>query len=224
MTDAFTDVAGNECADVWKVTGGSSTALAAQVQEGSPADAFVSAGSKAIDQLKKADRTVGEPVPLGSVRATLLLPVSHNEVVTLRDLPTRVATGWKVGVCVASAPCGEMADRVLANATSLWGKGFDRRTLVATEAESASDLVAKVAMGELDVALIYEYACGSAKSTVDTTVRCAAIPDSVGSSPLNVKTPYFAVRLNDSKNADDFMRYVSSSGFKAYVSEWLRIT
>lgn len=223
VVDAFTDHAGNVCAGEWKVTGGSSTALAAQVQEGSPADGFLSAGIGALDQLRKAGRTVGEPVALGSVRAALLVPIAHNEAVTLRDLPTRVRTGWKVGVCAASVPCGAMADQLLANAAAAWGDGYDRAALAATEAASAGDLGAKVAMGEIDAAIIYESACGSPRSTADTTVRCIDIPDTVEGNPLNVRTPYFAVRLNDSSSADSFMVYVSSAKFRAYLSEWLRI-
>lgn len=224
VTAAFGESAGNTCADVWKVTGGSSTALAAQVQEGSPADVFVSAGSKAVDQLRSAGLTVGEPVPLGSVRATLLVPVSLEGTVTLRDLPARVAGGWKVGACVASAPCGTMADQLLANASEVWGAGFDRESIVSTEAESADALVSRIAMGELDAGIIYEYACGPVGGTSDTTVRCIDIPDTVDGHVLNVRTPYFAVRLNTSDNAESFMDHVASAGFRDFLSKWLRIS
>lgn len=223
LVDAFGERAENPCAGEWKVTGGSSTALAAQVRGGSPADVFVSAGTKAIDQLRGERLTVGEPLSLGSVRATLYTTTEHTDGVTLRDLPGLVTDGWKVGLCVATAPCGEMADRLLANAASVWGDGFDRRTLVATEAESAADLVTKVAMGELDAAVIYEHVC-VAPPNGELDGVCHGIPDTVNGRELNVRTPYLAVRLRAGENADSFMAHVDSEGFRTYLAERMRIT
>ena len=93
VVDAFGEVAGNPCADMWKVTGGSSTALVAQVREGSPADAFVAAGKKAISQLQEGGLAVGDPVLLGSVGATLYVSGMNRGHVTLDGLPQLVADG-----------------------------------------------------------------------------------------------------------------------------------
>ena len=223
MVGAFGELAGNQCADSWKITGGSSTALAAQVREGSPADVFVAAGTSAVMQLENDGLTVGDAVPLGSVRATLYVGQERAETVTLRQLPRLVADRWKVGACVASAPCGVMADQIFANASAVWGAGYDRRSLVATEAESAADLVAKVAMGELDAALIYEYVC-VVPPNAQAVGRCSDIPDDVDGRPLNVSTPYVAVRLRQGENADSFMEFVTSSVFRTYLRDMMRVS
>lgn len=223
MMPALSRFYGNPCADVWKMTGGSSTALAAQVQEGAPADVFVSAGTKAIAQLKDAGLIVGEPVDLGSVRAAVVTSLAHMEPVTLQDLPSLVKGGWKVGLCVASAPCGAMADSVLANATAVWGDGYDRASLAATEAESADALVTKVAMGELDAVVIYEYVCVTLPNA-ESAVVCNDIPDAVNGHALNVRTPYQAVRLRAGDNADSFIEYVQSPEFRTILSKYMRIS
>lgn len=224
MKDALSKWHGNPCADAWRITTGSSTALAAQVQEGAPADVFLSAGTKAIKQLQDAGLTVGQPVDLGSVRAAIITSTEHRTPVSLQQLPALVRiSGWKVGLCVASAPCGSMADSVLANATALWGPGYDRSSLVATEAESADALVAKVAMGEVDAAVIYEYVCVTPPNA-ESAVICNDIQDVVDGHELNVRTPYQAVRLRTGENADTFMGYVQSSAFKEVLRTYMRIS
>lgn len=222
MVDAFGARSGNACAGAWRLTGGSSTALAAQVREGSPADVLVSAGTEAVEQLRAAGLTVGDPLPLGSIRATLYTNVDHTAAVGLKDLPGLVSGGWKLGLCVESAPCGAMADKVLSNAAAVWGSGFDRVSLVATEAGSASDLVTKVAMGELDAALVYEYVCETPPGKEAAGV-CHDIPDSVNGNTVNVRTPYVAVRLKKSESADSFMDFASSTGFREYLAEQMRV-
>ena len=222
MIDAFGEFSGNPCAAEWKVTGGSSTALVAQVREGSPADAFVSAGKKAITQLQDEKLVVGEPVELGSVPATLYVARGNENSVTFEQLPQLVAGGWKVGACVASAPCGAMVDELLANATAVWGGGFTRRGLVVTEAESASALMTQVAMGEIDAALTYANVCNPPPNA-EATGTCVDIPDSVSGKKVNVLTPFFAVRLREGTAADSFMRYVQSEAFRVFISERMGI-
>lgn len=222
IRSAILDTSVNPCAAEWKVTGGSSTALAAQVQEGSPADVFVAAGDKAVGQLESAGLTAGQPVRLGSVRATLLVSARREGDVSLADLPRLVADGWKVGVCVATAPCGTMADALLKNAGQVFGGGFTRKGLVATEAASADDLVMLVSTGELDAALIYEYVCEPAPNEL-SAVRCVDIPDDRDGRALNVETPYVAVPLKTGRTAESFMEFVSSAAFRSYLAEHLRI-
>lgn len=220
---ALRDPVATPCAAQWDVSAGSSTALAAQVREGAPADVFVSAGTKAIEQLTSDRRTVGDPVQLGSVRGTLLVTASRGASATLRGLPALVKDGWKVGVCVASAPCGMMADAVLANAAALWGRGYDRASLVATEASSAEDLVTKVTSGEIDAAIIYEYVCVPAPNA-EMAATCVDIPDTFGGTVLNVRTPYIAVKLREGPAADSFMSAVTAESFRSYLATRMRIT
>ena len=216
------DPVANPCAGTWQVSSGSSTALAAQVREGAPADVFVSAGAAAVDALVADGLTVGEAIRLGSVRGTLLVAADAS-VESLQDLPARVSGGWKVGLCVPSAPCGAMADALLANAGEVWGDGFDRASLAATEAASAEDLLAMVTSGEIDAAVTFEYVC-SPLANAEAAVRCVDVPDTVGTGPLNVRTPYVAVRLRAGEAAESFVRFVTSAGFRSVLAERMRVS
>ncbi|MGA1362602.1 MAG: substrate-binding domain-containing protein [Ilumatobacteraceae bacterium] len=216
------DPAANPCADTWQVSSGSSTALAAQAREGAPADVFVSAGTASVDALAADGLTVGGAVQLGSVRGALVLAPSAR-IGSLRDLPGRVTAGWKVGLCVPSAPCGAMADSLLANAAKVWGGGFDRNEVAATEASSAEDLRAKVTTGEIDAAITYEYVC-SPPADAEAAVGCVDIPDTVDGEPLNVRTPYVAVRLRPGGAAESFMRFVTSAPFREIIAERMRVS
>lgn len=219
---ALRDPAANPCAGAWRISSGSSTSLAAQVREGAPADVFVSAGRKAVDSLVADRLTVGEPVALGSVRMALVTGTGAGPG-SLEELPGFVQDGGTVGLCVASAPCGAAADTVLANAASVWGGEFGRSSIGVTEAASAEDLVNKVVTGEVDAVLVYEYVC-AAPPNAELAVRCVDIPDEVDGAPLNVRTPYLAVRLREGTAADSFMTFVSSAGFRTYLATNLRIS
>ena len=219
---ALRDSAVNPCAGEWQISSGSSTSLAAQVREGAPADVFVSAGRKAVDSLIADRLTVGEPVALGSVRMALVTGTGAGPE-SLEELPGFVQDGGTVGLCVASAPCGAAADAVLANAAAVWGGEFGRSSIAVTEAASAEDLVNKVVTGEVDAVLVYEYVC-VARPNEELAVRCVDIPDEVNGTPLNVRTPYLAVRLRESAAADSFMTFVSSAGFRTYLTANLRIS
>ena len=212
----------NPCAGKWQVSSGSSTALAAQVREGAPADVFVSAGTAAVDGLEADGFTTGEPMQLGSVRGTLLVAPSAT-IGSLQELPGMVKAGWKVGLCVPSAPCGAMADSLLSNAGEVWGAGFDRMAVAATEAASAEELLAKVTTGEIDAAITYEYVC-STSPNAEAAVRCVDIPDTVDGSTVNIRTPYVAVQLRRGEATVSFMRFVTSAPFRAVIAERMRVS
>ncbi|MEY4366003.1 MAG: molybdate transporter molybdate-binding protein [Actinomycetota bacterium] len=219
---ALRDTAVTPCAGTWRISSGSSTSLAAQVREGAPADVFVSAGRKAVESLVADGLTVGEPVALGSVRMALVTGTGVG-LGSLEELPGFVQDGGTVGLCVASAPCGAAADTVLANATAVWGASFGRSSIAVTEAASAEDLVNKVTTGEVDAVLVYEYVC-VAPTNAELAVRCVDIPDETSGAPLNVRTPYLAVRLREGVAADSFMAFISSAGFRAHLAANLRIS
>jgi hypothetical protein len=42
--------------------------------------------------------------------------------------------------------------------------------------------------------------------------------------PLNVRTPYVAVRLAENAASDSFMTFVSSAAFRTYLAANLRIS
>lgn len=172
---------------------GSSGALAAQIVSGSPADIFVSAGAAATKTVTDGLTTVDDPVEYVRNMGALMLNTQNseaNKVTKFADMfpadETRVLN-LKVGVCVASAPCGAMADEIMANLTKMWLINGNRLNFATTETTSVGDLVTKVSLGELDAGLVYASDCS--RNTPNT--RCLPIADDI-----NVTTSYSAMSLN----------------------------
>jgi ABC-type molybdate transport system substrate-binding protein len=132
---------------------------------------------------------------------------ASREVIAIDDL---LEKKWKLGLCATTAPCGELADEVLANAGDVFGNTFDfgRGELADTEAINASDLLTKVEMGELDVVLGYASSCASNPDLV-----CTVIPDEKNGQQLGEKTTFYVTPLGDSASTAQLLRYMNSAKF-----------
>lgn len=123
---------------------GSSTTLAQQVAEGADVDLFVSAGTRALDQLP------------ASVKAAPTTTIAKNvlEIATPPGNPSKVnglaalaAPHLDVVLCAATVPCGSAADAILTKA------GINAH-IVSREVDVKATL-AKITLGEADAALVY---------------------------------------------------------------------
>lgn len=180
---------------------GSSATLAAQVANGAPADVFVSASRATMETAVSSGRVVGEPVVFARNEASIMLSADSAEsgsVESVADLADESAGSVRVGVCVASAPCGVLADRVLARA------GSSRAEVADTEAASVEDLVTKIELGELDAGLVYRSDCAEAASSV----RCVTIP-----SAQNATTEYLVAALGDTSSTRAWIAFMRSEQF-----------
>jgi ABC-type molybdate transport system substrate-binding protein len=132
---------------------------------------------------------------------------AESAVTTVKDL---LDTKWKLGLCSASAPCGELADTVLANAIDVYGEEFDfsREALADTEATSSADLLTKLQMGELDVVLGYASSCATNEKLV-----CNPIPDSTDGRHLGEKSTYYVSAMGNSPATKKLMEYLYSFKF-----------
>lgn len=188
----------NPCLDEVVFSFGSSATLAAQVVNGSPADVFVSASRATMDIVAGAGLATGEPRVFARNDAAIMVSVSARvadrigAVADLVDAPGRAVTA---GLCVASAPCGALADEVLAKAATM------RSAVADTEASSLEDLVTKIELGELDAGIVY----GSDCARRSETVRCVPIP-----AAQNAVTEYHVVALTDTPGARAWLAYIES--------------
>jgi molybdate transport system substrate-binding protein len=162
---------------------GSSATLAAQITAGAPIDIFLPAGRSAI-AVAGYDRETAVDV-VSTVAAIWLSNFYENDITTLDDF--MAAKSARVGLCVPAAPCGAMADVVLANL------GRTRAEIIDTESTSADDLLLKVRFGELDAAIGFKNACFTS-----TDISCVDIPATQDGRPLNSKTIYVASILKSS--------------------------
>lgn len=178
-----------------RVSLGSSTALAGQILGGAPADVFVAAGESAVRTVTDGLGTTGAPSVVASNTAAVM---TRDPAVTgVADLAGASRRGTAVGLCVASAPCGALADEVIEKALP----GITREGIVTTEAASAADLRAKIVMGEIDAGIVFVSDCTGTKEPV----RCVAIP-----AALNSRVTYTAVPLVADGPAGRFVDFLAS--------------
>lgn len=186
---------------------GSSGSLAASIDAGATPDVFLSSGTGSVSA---AGLDVNNARALVESRLAVITrkgSEAATEVTTVDDL---LEKKWKLGLCAATAPCGELADAVLLNATNIYGaeSGFSRESLADTEAINASDLLTKVEMGELDVVLGYASSCASNPDLV-----CTVIPDEMNGQQLGEKTTFYVTPLSDSTSTAQLLSYMNSTTF-----------
>ena len=221
MVNVFNDVkaqylASNPCTTDIVFSYGSSATLATQIVNGAPADVFVSASAATMTTVQNAGVLKTTPSVFAKNLAEIMVyPKSQfmGMIGALQDLLDARSPGIKVGLCVASAPCGSLANTVLANARAAYSAPTLTRANVAdSETPSVEDLVIKIEMGEFDAGIVYhsdcQYAIPGAKAT------CVEIPANINSS-----NSYLVAPLNTQKNSTDFVAYLNSYEFQHYA-QW----
>ena len=209
MVNAFTDVERrflelHPCITDITYSYGSSATLAAQIVNGLPADVFVSASEATMNIVKNAGKTLSVDNFAKNVGEIMVSPNSlyDGRITDIASLTDAVNAGIKVGLCVASAPCGSLANTILKNVNTTRGAVAD------TESPSVEDLVTKIQMGELDAGIVYHSDCQYAEPRGLAT--CVAIPSAVNST-----TGYYVAALTSRPIVKQYVDYINGSDFKA---------
>ncbi len=209
MVNAFTDVQSrflenHSCVTAITYSYGSSAALAAQIVNGSPADVFVSASEATMNTVKNAGVTLSVDNFAKNIGEIMVSPNSKylGRITDIASLTDAVNAGIKVGLCVATAPCGSLANTILKNANATRGAVAD------TESPSVEDLVTKIEMGELDAGIVYHSDCQYAEPR--GLAICVAIPSAVNST-----TGYYIAALTSRPIVQQYVDYINGSDFKA---------
>ncbi|MGQ0521945.1 MAG: molybdate ABC transporter substrate-binding protein [Actinomycetota bacterium] len=149
-----------------------SSALAAQVRDGAPADVVATADRRTVDDLAGAGLTATASVFARNRLAILVAAGNPHGIRTLADL---ARPGLVVVLCAEQVPCGSLAARALGRA----GVAVRARSLE----PDVKAVVSRVVLGEADAGLVYA-----------TDVRAAAgRADGVALSPEDeVATAYAA--------------------------------
>jgi molybdate transport system substrate-binding protein len=181
---------------------GSSATLAAQIVNGSPADVFVSASEKTMNTVSDSGRTVNTTLFARNSGEIMVNATSRfaDNITEVANLSKSSNPGIKVGLCVTTAPCGDLADSILEKS------GSARRALADTESPSVEDLISKIEMGELDAGIVYHSDCVSAQKNKRTV--CVSIP-----SDVNATNSYYVAGLNTRNVTQQFVDFVSSPAF-----------
>lgn len=149
---------------------GGSSALAAQIKAGAPADVFASADAETMRQVVDADLAEGAPQVFARNQLVLVTPAKGGEKVhSLKDL---ARAGLTVGLCEPEVPCGAAATEALAQAGV--------KASVDTYEQDVRSLLTKVELGEVDAALVYRtdaLAAGDSVRAIDLPTRAQVTND-----------------------------------------------
>ena len=134
----------------WNFAG--SSALVRQIEQGSPADAFISADEKNMDKalkLPEFSKVTDRDEPRIVATNQIVLAVAENpktKITSLKDL----ATGARVAICAPEVPCGTLAHEALEKPGSAPIKLQNP-----SEEANVSNVATKVATGQVDAGFIY---------------------------------------------------------------------
>lgn len=123
---------------------GPSSGLAAQINQGAPADVFASASTKNMDQVVTTGAARAPTNFASNVMEIAVPPENPANVAQLSDLAKPAV---KVALCQKAVPCGVTAARVFTNA---------KLTVTpVTQEIDVKSVLAKVRLGEVDAGVVY---------------------------------------------------------------------
>ena len=171
----------------------SSSALETQIEQGAPADVFLSADTTNPKKLVDKGLADGDPVTFAGNKLTIIVPTANQAGVTS---PADLAkSGIKVIAAGDDVPITKYATQLVDNLAKAAGSPADFAAKYAANIASKEDnvkaVVAKIELGEGDAGIVY---VTDAKAS--TKVGTVDVPDSA-----NVPATYDGVVVKGSKNA-----------------------
>ncbi len=170
----------------------SSSTLATQIEEGAPADVFLSADTTQPERLIKGGFADGDPVSFATTELTIIVPSEHpGDVQAPSDL---AESGVRIIAAGDEVPITKYANQVVDNLARQPGYDAGFAAAYAANVVSREDnvkaIVAKIALGEGDAAIVY---VTDAVASMD--VKTIDIPDAA-----NVAASYAGVVVKSSTN------------------------
>lgn len=135
----------------------SSATLATQVEQGAPADVFLSADTANPQRLVDGGFASGRPVPFARNELAVIVPADNPAgLVSAMDL---ARPGVKIVAAGEAAPITRYATQLVSNlarrtlAPQLWSPAYEAN--VVSREDNVSAVLAKVELGEGDAAIVY---------------------------------------------------------------------
>ncbi|WP_117212926.1 molybdate ABC transporter substrate-binding protein [Allorhizocola rhizosphaerae] len=134
LTEAFTRIAAESGLNV-RFNFAGSAALAAQIDQGAPADVFASATRITIDGV----------APVAFAKNQLVIAVAKGNPKGLNELSDLMRPDVKVALCAQQVPCGAAAKKALASVA----------VQPVTLEQDVKAALSKLKLGEVDAAVVY---------------------------------------------------------------------
>jgi molybdate transport system substrate-binding protein len=218
LTDAFTEIgkafeAANPGVTVTLNFAGSG-ALRTQIEEGAPADVFVSASGKEMDTLV-TENFIAKGMPKIFLTNKLVVILPANNPAALEKLEDLSKPGVKLVLAAETVPVGNYARQALDKMNGSFGTDFKDKVLanIVSNEDNVKQVVAKVQLGEADAGIVY-----ISDSIAAPELKSIEIP-----TDLNVIAKYPIAPLTKSENAElaaKFTEYVLSAEGQAVLQKW----
>lgn len=186
----------------------SSATLAEQVNQGAPGDVLATADERTMQLVVDEGNTDGTPRIFATNKLVLVVPADNPA--GIRSLTDLGKPGVKYVVCVASAPCGAIAEKVLAD------QGVTAPP--ASEEVDVKAVLSKVTLGEADAGLVYATDAKAAGDQV-RAIPINAGTDAVTAYPIaalaNAADPALAKQWVDLVVSDRGRTVLRDAGFGA---------
>ena len=184
------------------ISTGSSTALETQIEQGAPADVFLSADTANPQKLVDGGFAAGPPTVFAGNELTIITPTDNPGGV---NVPNDLAkSGLKIIAAGDEVPITKYATKLVANLAAVPGAPANfvdaYNANVASKEEDVKSVVAKVELGEGDAGIVY-VTDAAASSKVKTV---AVTPDSA-----NVPATYAGVTVKASTNPDAALTFLT---------------
>lgn len=221
LTNAFTEIAaafkvGHPDTEI-QLNFGASTQLATQISQGAPADLFASASVKSIQPVIDAKLIDGQPPIFATNQLIIITPADNPaRVAALNDL---ARPGLRLVTAVAGVPIrdytNQMLDKLAKDAA--YGEAYRQafNTNLVSEEDNVRAVVAKVALGEADGAIVY---ISDVTPDIAARIHQVAIP-----AGFNVSASYPIGKLAASKQpelAQAFIDFLLSPDGQAILKKW----
>ena len=192
----------------------SSSALEIQIEQGAPADVFLSADTTNPKKLEAAGLTTGAVVDFATNLLVIIVPNGNPAGITT---PFDLARpGLKIIAAGDSVPITKYATELVRNLAAAPGApaGFEAAYVanIVSKEENVKAVVAKIELGEGDAAIAYV-----------TDEKASSKVDSVGITPdsANVPATYAGVVVNTSRNqaaAAEFLAWFAGPDGQAILA------
>lgn len=177
----------------------SSGTLQKQIEEGAPADLFISAGKKQMDALEEKE-LIDKAGRKDLLKNSLVLVVSKEYSDKIKTAEDLVAIDAKIGIGEpGTVPAGQYAKESLTN-MNLWDKLSDRMVF----AKDVKQVLAYVERGEAAAGIVY----ASDAAVMKDSFAAQTFPESTHSPILY---PAAVIAASNNKNsAEAFLEYLQS--------------